>query len=507
MFHLTVHGDDRIARVEPELYGHFTEHIGGVFYDGIWVGENSPVPNIRGLRLELIEKMRQIHAPVIRWPGGCFAEIYNWRDGIGPRENRPTRINWWYRDDGRLEPNAVGTHEFVDFCRLIGAEPYFAANITATTPLDIRDWIDYCNSPAGSTTLARLREQNGSREPFGVKYWGVGNETWGGGGNMTGEVYAHEYRKYAMIMDNACAGLELICSGANHSDWHWPNDVLRVIEPSARLMSGLSLHFYCGAAGDPLSFSEEEWYRQLRQALDVERAIERNWGFVVGYGMEKHARLVIDEWGCWHPGGTGPSPHMKEYGIEPAPNNPQMVGNLFEQQSTMRDAMVAAATLNLFNNNADKIRMATVAQLGNNLHCLFLAGGDRFICTPTYHVFDMMQGHMGGDALRISGSKGEISRDRFSIPGVSVSASVKEGALTVTLANMNVTESAEAELAFPGMSAADTASYALLTASDPHAHNSYEDPEAVGLRRYEGPFDGILRVPPFSVLTASVKFA
>ena len=507
MFHLTVHGDDRIARVEPELYGHFTEHIGGVFYDGIWEGENSPVPNIRGLRLELIEKMRQIHAPVIRWPGGCFAEIYNWRDGIGPRENRPTRINWWYRDDGRLEPNAVGTHEFVDFCRLIGAEPYFAANITATTPLDIRDWIDYCNSPAGSTTLARLREQNGSREPFGVKYWGVGNETWGGGGNMTGEVYAHEYRKYAMIMDNACAGLELICSGANHSDWHWPNDVLRVIEPSARLMSGLSLHFYCGAAGDPLSFSEEEWYRQLRQALDVERAIERNWGFVVGYGMEKHARLVIDEWGCWHPGGTGPSPHMKEYGIEPAPNNPQMVGNLFEQQSTMRDAMVAAATLNLFNNNADKIRMATVAQLVNNLHCLFLAGGDRFICTPTYHVFDMMQGHMGGDALRISGSKGEISRDRFSIPGVSVSASVKEGALTVTLANMNVTESAEAELAFPGMSAADTASYALLTASDPHAHNSYEDPEAVGLRRYEGPFDGILRVPPFSVLTASVKFA
>ena len=505
MLQLTVHGDDPIARVEPELYGHFTEHIGGVFYDGIWVGEDSPVPNIRGFRRELVEKMRQIHAPVIRWPGGCFAEIYDWRDGIGPREDRPTRINWWYRDDGRLEPNSVGTHEFVDFCRLVGAEPYFAANITSTTPLDIRDWIDYCNSPAGSTSLARLRERNGSREPFGVKYWGVGNETWGGGGNMTGEVYAHEYRKYAMIMNNACAGLELICSGANHSDWRWPNDVLRVIEPSARLMSGLSLHFYCGSAGDPLAFTEEEWYRQLRQALDVERAIERNWGFVVGYGMEKHARLVIDEWGCWHPGGSGPSPRMRDYGIEPAPNNPDAVGNLFEQQSTMRDAMVAAATLNLFNNHADKIRMATVAQLVNNLHCLFLAGGDRFICTPTFHVFDMMQAHQGGDALRISGSKGEIARDRYSIPGLSASATVKDGTLTMTLANLSVTETADVKLTFPGLTTDRKAQTAVLTASDPHAHNSYEDPEAVKTERSEVPFDGSFRIPPFSVVTASVR--
>ena len=191
MLNLHIHGDDPIATAAPELYGHFAEHIGGVIYDGIWVGRDSKVPNITGFRKEIVEKLRAIHAPVVRWPGGCFAEIYDWRDGIGPVEERPTRINWWWKNDGRYEPNTVGTHEFCEFCQLIGAEPYFAANITATTPLDIRDWVDYCNSPAGTTTLAKLREKNGSKEPFNVRYWGVGNETWGGGGNMTGEMYAH----------------------------------------------------------------------------------------------------------------------------------------------------------------------------------------------------------------------------------------------------------------------------------------------------------------------------
>lgn len=505
MFRLTVHGDDRIARIEPEIYGHFTEHIGGVFYDGIWVGEDSPVPNIRGLRLGLIEKLKAIGAPVIRWPGGCFAETYDWRDGIGPREDRPTRINWWQSYDGRYEPNSVGTHEFVDFCRLAGAEPYIAANITSLTPLAIRDWIDYCNSPAGSTTLAREREKNGSAEPFNVRYWGVGNETWGGGGNMTGETYAHEFRRYAVIMKNACRDIELICSGANHSDWHWANDVLRVLEPSLKKMDGLSLHFYCGSAGNPLSFTEEEWYRQLRQALDIGRAIDRNWGFVVGYGMEEYARFVIDEWGCWHPAGSGPSVHMKEYGIDPAPNNPDCVGNLFEQQSTMRDGIVAAATLNLFNNNAEKIRMAAVAQLVNNLHSLFLAGGDRLITTPTYHVFDMMKYHMGGEALRVSGDTGEIRREKNSVPNLSVSASVREGVLSVTLANLSVTEAAGVSLELSGLIPEREAEIFMLTAGDPHACNTYDEPEKICLSRSTVSFDGSLTVPAFSALTARIR--
>ena len=504
MFKLHIHGDDPIAVAAPELYGHFAEHIGGVIYDGIWVGKDSPVPNVNGFRTEIVEKLKAIHAPVVRWPGGCFAEIYDWRDGIGPAEERPTRLNWWHKHDGRYEPNTVGTHEFVEFCRLIGAEPYIAANITATTPLDIRDWIDYCNSPAGSTTLARLREKNGSREPLNVRYWGVGNETWGGGGNMTGEMYAHEYRKYSVIMDNAARNLELICSGANHADWHWPCDTLRILEPSEKHMSGLSLHFYCGKAGHPLSFTEEEWYRQLRQALDIERAICRNWGFVVGYGMERWARLVIDEWGCWHPGGTGPSSRMKEYGIPGAPNNPDCVENLFEQQSTLRDAVVAASTLNLFNNHAEKIKMATVAQLVNNLHALFLSGGEHCICTPTYHVFDMMQSHMGGTALRISGSHGSIDRQKYCVPNLSSSATLKDGKLTVTLANLSVDTAADVQLIPTALQLSGKAEITVLTSGDPHDHNTYEEPDKVHLRRTDAAdFDGTVTVPAYSIVTVT----
>lgn len=502
-----IHGDDVISRIEPEVYGHFTEHIGGVFYDGIWVGEDSPVENIRGFRKEIIEKLRAIEAPVFRWPGGCFAEIYDWRDGIGPREKRPTRINWWTRDDGRYEQNEVGTHEFVAFCRLVGAEPYFAANITSTTPLDIRDWMDYCNSPAGTTTLAKLREENGHREPFGVKYWGVGNETWGGGGNMTGEMYAHEYRKYSVVMDNTDPSAELFVSGANHNDWTWVRDMLPVFKSSEEHMDGLSLHFYCGTAGTATEFTEEEYYRQIRQALDIEGTINRNWGFVVGYGYERKLRLVIDEWGCWHRGGSGPSSKMKEYGITPAPNNPHMAENLFEQQSTMRDAIVAASTLNIFNNNAEKIKMATVAQLVNNLHALFLAGGEYCICTPTYHVFDMMKGHMGGDALRVSGCCGEIGREHYSIPNISVSASRKDGVLTVTLVNMSCSDAADIELCAVGMNTEDEAEITLLTSADVHDHNTYEEPDKVHAVTEVKAYDGRVTVPAASVVTVRVKTA
>src|SRR5659263_198005 len=190
---------EKIGTINPNIYGHFTEHIGGVIYDGIWVGEDSEIPNIKGFRKELVEMFRKINPPVVRWPGGCFAETYDWRDGIGNRDDRPTRVNWWYTDDQRLETNQVGTHEFMDFCRLVDAEPYFAANATTVTPLHIRDWIEYCNFPQGSTTLAKEREQNGSSEPFEVKYWGLGNESWGGGGNMTPQDYCTVYRRLSKI--------------------------------------------------------------------------------------------------------------------------------------------------------------------------------------------------------------------------------------------------------------------------------------------------------------------
>lgn len=480
---------DSIGVVSPEIYGHFTEHIGGVFYDGIWVGEDSPIPNIRGLRLELIECFRKIRPSVVRWPGGCFAETYNWRDGIGERSKRPVRINWWQRSDGRYEANHVGTHEFIDFCRLVGAEPYFAANMTSTTPLDIRDWIDYCNSPRGTTSYAVLREKNGSPEPFNVRYWGVGNENWGGGGNMTPETYAHEYRKYAAVMENTAPGLCLVGCGPNGSDYDWTRRFLDVFASSGRMMGAYSMHYYCGSSGHAVTFSENEWYQLLFQANQMEAILSRHWNIIRGFGLEDQASLFVDEWGCWHPAGSGPSKGS----------------NLFEQQSSMRDAVVTALTLNIFNNNCDKVKMANVAQLANNLHTLFFASGDKFCVTPAYHIYDMFKEHQGARAVRILTESGQIE---FTPPGggrnfinrLSVSASVKGSFLTLTAANLSASESETLEPVFVGIDIGGKAETILLSHRDIHACNTFESPDEISPVYGECGSDHIT-LPPASVMT------
>lgn len=442
--------------IAPEIYGHFTEHIGGVFYDGLWVGKNSDIPNVKGFRKEIIDKLSAIKAPVIRWPGGCFAETYDWRDGIG--ENRPTRINWWTNWDKRFEPNEVGTHEFMDFCEAVGAKAYFAANLTCVPPLHIRNWMDYCLSEKGTTSLALEREKNGHPEPFNIPFWGVGNENWGGGGNMNPEFYGNEFRRFSAIMSNAFSNTELFACGENASDFAWTDGFMRTIVNSERHINGFAMHYYCGNAGDPVNFTEEEWYKQLSQAADMEKIIMRNWSIICGHGMQDSAKLVIDEWGCWHPDGSGPS---KGY-------------NLFEQQSTMRDAAVTALTLNIFNNHCDKIRMANVAQLVNNLHCLFLAGGEHCIETPTYYVFDMFKEHQGANAIETF----VTDNDDFA-SSVSVSASVKDGKTLLTVANLSCTEDTEISLESIGKDIPDHAEATLLYADDMHAHNTFEAPDTV----------------------------
>lgn len=474
---------EEIGTISPEIYGHFSEHIGGVFYDGLWVGEDSDVENIRGFRAELVRKFAALGPAVLRWPGGCFAETYDWRDGIGVRDARPVRRSWWTPDDGRLEPNAVGTHEFMDFCRLTGAKPYFAANLTAMTPRDIRDWMDYCNSPAGSTTLARLREENGDREPFGVRYWGVGNENWGGGGNMTPEFYADEFRRYAMLMHNVCPDAALIGCGPNGADFEWTRRFLENYRSSSRMMRGYSVHYYCGSAGDPLRFTQEEWYRQLAQARGMESLLERHWSIIRGFGLESDARLVVDEWGCWHPAGSGPSAGR----------------NLFEQQSTMRDALVSSLTLDVFNNHCDKVIMANVAQLCNNLHCLFFADGRKFALTPTYHVFDLYRPHKDGRAIRVLHNADPIVFDGArSIPALSASASVRDGLLTLTVSNLSFSDPLELELEAFGGRLADRAEVRVLRHDDPHACNTFAYPNEVA------PEDAVWNLPVVELPPASV---
>lgn len=442
--------------ISPEIYGQFTEHIGGVIYDGIYVGKDSDIPNINGFRKEIIEKLRAIGTPVIRWPGGCFAETYDWRDGIG--KDRPTRLNWWTKWDGRIESNEVGTHEFMDFCEAVGAKAYFAANLTSVPPIHILNWMDYCLSARGSTSLAAEREKNGHPEPFDIPFWGVGNENWGGGGNMTPQFYGNEFRRFSAIMSNAFPKAELFACGQNGKDYSWTDGFIHTVADSELHMNGYAMHYYCGTAGDPLKFNREEWYKQLSQAAEMETIIKRNWSMICGFDMQDKARLVIDEWGCWYPEGSGPSKGK----------------NLFEQQSTMRDAVVTALTLNIFNNHSDKIRMANVAQLVNNLHCLFLSAGEHCIETPTYHVFDMFKEHQRATAIEAYVTENEDFES-----SVSVSASVKDGKTLITLANLSCDSDVSISLESVGEDIPDTAEATVLYSDDVHAHNTFEAPNAV----------------------------
>jgi len=457
---------EELGEIAPEVYGHFSEHIGGVIYDGIWVGKDSEVENVHGFRKFLIDKFAAIHPPVLRWPGGCFAETYDWRDGIG--KGRPVRPNWWTRNDNRYESNEVGTHEFMEFCELVGTKPYLAANLTSVTPLHVRDWIDYCNSPEGTTSYAKERAENGHPAPFDVKYWGIGNENWGGGGNMTPEYYAMEYRRFSALADNLPGDKILIACGPNGADYGWTKGFMESMADSEKHMQGFSLHYYCAFAGDPVAFSRDEWYQQLQQALWMEDILKRHWSIIEGYGMQVWSKLVIDEWGCWHPNGSGPSRGF----------------NLFEQQSTMRDAMVTALTLNIFNNHCDKIMMANVAQLVNNLHALFLAGGKDCIVTPTYHVFDMYKGHQGATAIRTAVKQQKVAfTDKqgreAGIDNLSVSASCKCGSVTITIANLSAEEDSRLLLTPVGRQFCDVAKMQVLAEEDYHAHNTFEEPERV----------------------------
>ena len=483
--------------IPPELYGHFSEHIGGVFYDGLWVGEDSPVENIRGFRKSLVESFRRIAPPVLRWPGGCFAETYDWRDGIGPRHMRPRRVNWWYRQDGRIESNQVGTHEFMDFCRMTGAAPYVAANMTSVAPLHIRNWIEYCNFPAGSTTLADERAANGDSAPFNVRWWGIGNENWGGGGQMTPEHCADEFIRFTTVCASVVSpDMRFIICGANGHDLEWTR---RLLAQYASRKShgvpawGMSVHYYTGDGAD-VCFDEDGWYNTLFLADRMRGVIDDHRLVMDAFDPERKISLVIDEWGCWHRDGTGPSRGR----------------NLFEQQSNMRDAAVAAMTLNLFNNRCDTVGMANIAQLCNNLHSLYLADGEHFVETPNYHVFALFRDHMGARQLETRVLAPEKEKQGCApLSTLSVSASEKDGNLHLTFANLDIASSSAIRLEGLPENAGRDCTLTVLHAPDPQTCNTFEDPYAVvpAEKNIRLDADGVLTLPAACVAALKIPLA
>jgi alpha-N-arabinofuranosidase len=479
--HIEVLVEEPIATISPRIYGHFTEHIGAVIYDGVWVGKNSSIPNTGGIRQALIDKLHEIHAPVIRWPGGCFADSYDWRDGVG--SDRPRRTNFWVDDfDPSLlsskaaalyEPNTFGTDEFLRFCKLAGAEPYVAANVRSLSSLEFDHWVEYCNSPAGSTSLADLRAKGGSVEPYNVKLWGIGNESWGCGGDFTPQDYATEFRRFTAWVPHYGLPLEYVASGPSDDDLNWTRGFFeKTFSMGDHKLSHWSIHHYAwnlsrgksndwtAAKGDALQFDLVDWYEIFKQGYLVESIIEDQWAAIGEYDHEHTIKLVIDEYGPWYKKGTESSPLA-----------------LLGQQVTMRDALFTAFTLDVFNRHADKVSIAACAQLINNLNALFLAHEDKFVVTPNFHVFAMYAAHQGAQALRtqFSSPEARYMRDGKAATfwGLNGSASLKNKTLTLTVVNADASGPRETEIVLRGANV-DTASAHVLSSADIHAHNSFE---------------------------------
>jgi alpha-N-arabinofuranosidase len=484
--------DEPIGTISPNIYGHFTEHLGGCIYDGIWVGENSKIPNVGGIRKELIDNLRRLKPPMIRWPGGCFADSYNWRDGVGPRAARPKRTNFWANTpyltkapDGpqKYEPNEFGTNEFARFCKAVGAEPYFAANVRSLKPFDFYEWIEYCNSPTGATSLAELRGKEGNPDPFSVKYWGVGNESWGCGGAFTGDEYAVEFRRFVEWVPRFGLDLHFIASGPNVADYAWTRTFFQKLTEKSkgplRDVFGTALHYYSGTTGtgDSADFDAAGWYELLRKAGYMEELIKNHWAIMGETDKEHRVKLVVDEWGAWHH--TDPT-------INPS--------YLWAYYPTLRDALVSGITLDTFNRHADKVTMASAAQLINNIHTSFIAVGDRFTVTPVFHVFEMYAAHQGGKSVRTEISAAPLSgirrytpaanhedegvSSRTHLAALSGSCSIQGKRVVLTVVNPDLKNAQETEIAIRGSSVA-TGEATVLTAQDMRTHNTLDEPHAL----------------------------
>ncbi len=467
--------DEPIGTISPNIYGHFTEHIGGVIYNGVWVGEDSKIPNVGGIRKELIDNLKRLRPPVIRWPGGCFADSYDWRDGVGPRSSRPRRTNFWINEpylakapDGpqKYDPNEFGTNEFAHFCKAVGAQPYFAANVRSLNARDFYQWIEYCNSPAGTTSGAMLREKGGDRDPLNVKYWGVGNESWGCGGSFTGDEYAVEFRRFIEWLPRYGGELSLIASGPNVADYAWTRTFFQKLTEKGKgplkNVFGLALHYYCGTTGNGESagFDEAGWYQLLNKANFMEELIRNHWALMAEVDTSHKVKLVVDEWGAWHH--TDP-------GIHP--------GYLWAYYPTLRDALVSGITLDIFNRHADKVTMASAAQLINNIHTSFVAVGDRFTVTPVFHVFEMYAPHQGNTSVRTA-IAAPAAGGAAGLAGLSGSCSLAGKQAVLTIVNPDLKNAQETEIAIRG-SQVVSAKATVLTSSDMHAHNTLDQPRAL----------------------------
>ncbi|HEY0367405.1 MAG TPA: alpha-N-arabinofuranosidase [Pyrinomonadaceae bacterium] len=477
--------------INRNIYGQFAEHLGRLIYEGIWVGENSPIPNTRGMRNDVLAALKELHVPVLRWPGGCFADEYHWRDGIGSRDKRPRRSNSSW---GGVDTNAFGTHEFMDLCEMLGADAYINGNVGSGSPQEMMEWIEYMTSDADSE-LPNLRRRNGRIKAWKIPYFAVGNETWGCGGNMRPEYYADVYRRYATFIKNHSGNsIQKLAVGGYDENYNW-TEVL--MSQAGKQMDGLSLHYYTLPTGNwekkgsATQFGEKEWHTTLARTLRMEEFIQRHSAIMDKYDPQKRVGLMVDEWGTW-------------YDTEPGRD----MGALY-QQNTLRDAVSAALNLNIFHKHADRVKMANIAQMVNVLQAMILTDKEKMVVTPTYHVFRMYSVHQGATMIPVDLSAPQYKLGDASVPALSVSASRdSEGRLHLSIVNLDPNQAAEINTTIWG-GAIKSVTGEVLTAPAVNAMNTFDNPNTVK----PAPFSGYklegsqlsLRIPSKSVVVLELR--
>jgi len=465
----TLRADQPGAVIQPEVYGQFAEHLGRGIYEGVWVGEDSKIPNVKGYRKDVVDALKALKVPVVRWPGGCFADDYHWREGVGPRDKRPVKVNVMW--GGVEEPNTFGTHEFMDFAELIGTKTYIAGNVGSGTPQEMSEWVEYLTSPTNSS-IANMRRANGRDKPWKVDYFGVGNENWGCGGQMTAEHYTNLYRNFAEFVRAPRGNRPVkVAAGPNAEDYNWTEVLMK---GAAKNMNALSLHYYViptgnwSKKGSATAFDEQGWGDTMVQALKMEELVTKHSAVMDKYDPEKKVGLYVDEWGVW-------------YDVEPGTEP----GFLY-QQNTMRDAVVAAATLNIFHKHADRVRLAAIAQMVNVLQAMILTDKEKMVLTPTYWVFDLYKPFQGATYLPVEIDTPQYVVGKSSVPAVTASAGKgTDGAVHVALVNLDPNKSATVTVKLSG-STAKTAKGRVLTGPEMASRNTFEKPDAVKPAEFKG---------------------
>lgn len=507
---IIINANSEKSTISRMIYGHFAEHLGRCIYDGFYVGEDSDIPNIHGIRTDIVEALKKIRIPCLRWPGGCFADEYHWQDGIGPKAERPSMINTHW--GGVTEDNSFGTHEFFELCELLGAEPYICGNVGSGSVREMSEWVEYMTFD-GKSPMADLRRKNGRDEAWKLKYFGIGNENWNCGGRMRAEFYADEVSRYNLYArDYGDNKLYRIAAGPRGANYHWTEVLMR---DAAMYLDGIALHYYTRVDDTILitkipdgnerylrdnsrsrtsatDFTKEQWFAVMKASNYTEELVQKHTAIMDKYDPEKKVALIVDEWGTW-------------FDCEPGTNP----GFLY-QQNTLRDAVSAATSLNIFNNHSDRIHMANIAQTINVLQAVILTEGSKMILTPTYHVYDMYKVHHDAKLLDYAILSDDYTCNEQSLKQVNASVSKdKDGVIHATLANIDPDHAADITCHIGDFGIIGEVEGTILTADDMNTMNTFEKPEQIKpevFRNFERSEDSItIHMPAKSVLLISVK--